>query len=164
MLQHCSYEQYLTYTINFCLVMFNYVCCLLLYCSSPPAVSLPPSLLCLCDMFVWQPHMVVIETLSLDQMAHLSHTCLPAAAVARAFWGAGESISCWLPHWVAHLFVRAPWPLTPLPPPALTLPVNVTLDSLTAPPPPLFRGHRTHAWLWEERNMERSLHTRSYLK
>lgn len=33
--------------------------------------------------------MVTIETLSLVQMAHLSHTCLPAAAVARVCRAAG---------------------------------------------------------------------------
>lgn len=120
-----------------------------------PLQSLSHPLCCVCvTCLCGNPHMVMIETLSLDQMAHLSHTCLPTAAVARAFWAAGESISCWLPYWVARLFVRVPWPLTPLPPPALTLLVNVTLDSPTDPTLPLFRCHGTHAWLWGARNME----------
>lgn len=35
-------------------------------------------------MFVWQPHMEMIESLSLVQMSHLSHTCLLAVTVAKA--------------------------------------------------------------------------------
>lgn len=57
-----------------------------------------------------KPCVPMIETLSLVQKAHLSNTCLPADAVARS---AEERMSCWLPYWVAHLFVRVLWPLTP---------------------------------------------------
>lgn len=158
-----------TWHSNICLVTFYCVCCLcclpLLCLSSPPAVYLPASLLCLCDMFVRQPHMVMIETLSLVQMAHLSHTCLPAAAVARARGAAGESISCWLPHWVAPVFVKG----TVTPDPATTsylLHINVTLDSLKACTAPLL-FHHTQACMITRREKYGKINTcniRSWLK
>lgn len=131
----------MTHFINISRGVFFLLCLLpppsFLCPSSTPAVCLPHSLLCLHDMFVWQPHMVMIETLSLVQMGHLSHTCLPAVAVARAREAAVEGISCWLPHrgWLICLWGhRELWPRYHLPP--LTLPANVTLDSPTVPPLP----------------------------
>jgi len=115
-------------------------CCL----SCPSSVCLCP-LLYLCDVSVWQPHMAMIETKPLVQMAHLSHTCLPEAVVA---------MGCKVKHLLLTSSLGGsfclsghcdcdPWPCYHLLLPLTPLLINVTLDSLTAPTPPLF--HHTHA-------------------
>lgn len=106
-------------------------------CLPPPPLLCLSSLLCLCDTFVWRPHMVMIETPSPVQMAHLSHTCLPAAAVAKDC-GSARGKHLLLTPSLGGSFVCqgtvTPDPATTSLPP--TLPVNVTLDTPPGSPTP----------------------------
>lgn len=169
MLLHFPYPQYLTYPISIYLVIFYcvcWLCCLTLFCLIS-ALSLFPTLsavcvTCLCGNPIWwwlRPchwfRWHICHTHVCHQLLLLRLTGLQGKASFVDF------LTGWLICLSGH---RDPWPFYHLLP--LTLPVNVTLDSLTDNPHP-FPPPPTHSCMITRREMYGKINTcnsRSWLK